>query len=96
MTWIFGIIDPPGKVIESGLAPRMSPSPFPTLIFMLYILATCIPTLAVIVRRLHDIGKSGWMLLVGLIPIVGTIWMFILLITDSQPGENEYGLNPKI
>ena len=51
--------------------------------------------LAVQVRRLHDIGKSGWWLLVNLIPVVGQIWLFVLLVRDSTPGENAYGANPK-
>ncbi len=58
-------------------------------------LAMLIPSLAVGVRRLHDIGKSGWMLLVVLIPLIGAIWLIILLVTDSTPGSNEYGANPK-
>jgi uncharacterized membrane protein YhaH (DUF805 family) len=58
-------------------------------------LAIFIPSLAVGVRRLHDVGKSGWMLLIGLIPIIGTIWLLILLVSDSQPGVNKWGANPK-
>jgi len=44
---------------------------------------------------LHDIGKSGWMMLVALIPLIGSIWLIVLLVTDRQPGSNEYGANPK-
>lgn len=54
-----------------------------------------LPGLAVIVRRLHDTGHSGWWWFINLIPIIGWIWMFVLLVTDSQPGENAYGPNPK-
>lgn len=54
-----------------------------------------IPSIAVSVRRLHDIGKSGWMLLIILIPIVGAIWLLILAVKDSNSGENKYGINPK-
>ncbi len=61
----------------------------------LYSLVVFIPGIAVGVRRLHDIGKSGWMLLVAFIPIVGVIWLIVLLATDSTPGENQYGPNPK-
>ena len=46
-------------------------------------------------RRLHDIGKSGWMLFVILIPIIGAIWLLVLLVTDGKPGDNIYGNNPK-
>ncbi len=65
------------------------------LFYILYALAVFIPSLAVSVRRLHDVGKSGWMLLVGLIPIIGAIWLLVLMVTDSKPGENKYGPNPK-
>lgn len=53
-----------------------------------------IPSLSVCVRRLHDIGKSGWMLLVGLIPYIGGIILLILYCKDSKE-DNEYGTNPK-
>ena len=62
---------------------------------ILYNLLILIPSIAVAVRLLHDIGKSGWMLLIGLIPIVGAIWLLILLLRDSEAGENKYGPNPK-
>jgi uncharacterized membrane protein YhaH (DUF805 family) len=65
------------------------------LIGVLYSLFILIPSLAVWVRRLHDINKSGWMILVGLIPLVGAIWLIVLGATDGTPGENEYGKNPK-
>lgn len=63
--------------------------------YAIYSLAVFIPGLAVGIRRLHDIGKSGWYILLGLIPCIGSIWLIVLLATDSQPGENEYGPNPK-
>ena len=63
---------------------------------LLYNLLILIPSLAVAVRRLHDIGKSGWMLFIGLIPLVGAIWLLILLLRDSEAGENKYGPNPKL
>jgi uncharacterized membrane protein YhaH (DUF805 family) len=61
----------------------------------IYALAMLIPGLAVSVRRLHDVGKSGWMLLVVFIPVIGGIWLFVLTLLDSQPGNNQYGDNPK-
>ena len=51
--------------------------------------------LSVTVRRLHDVGKSGWFYLINLIPFVGQIILLIFLIKDSEPGENKYGPNPK-
>ncbi|HET53630.1 MAG TPA: DUF805 domain-containing protein [Ignavibacteria bacterium] len=64
-------------------------------LYGLYVLAMLIPGLAVAVRRLHDVGKSGWMILIALIPLVGAIWLLVLMVTDSNPGENQYGQNPK-
>jgi uncharacterized membrane protein YhaH (DUF805 family) len=61
----------------------------------LYGLVVLLPSLAVSVRRLHDTGKSGWMILINLIPLIGIIWILILMIKDSDPGDNEYGPNPK-
>ena len=64
-------------------------------IYIIYALFVITPTIAVAIRRLHDIGKSGWMVLISLIPFIGGIWMIILMIRDSNPGDNEYGPNPK-
>src|SRR5690554_5219668 len=61
----------------------------------LYLIALIIPGLAVGVRRLHDIGKSGWMMLILFIPIIGVIWLLVLMLMDSVPGDNQYGANPK-
>jgi uncharacterized membrane protein YhaH (DUF805 family) len=63
---------------------------------MLYSLAVLIPGIAVSVRRLHDTNRSGWWLLIGLIPLVGAIALLIFMVQDSQDGENEYGSNPKL
>ena len=60
-----------------------------------YMIIMMLPSMAVTVRRLHDIGKSGWMILIGLIPFVGGVWLFVLMLMDSQPSENKYGHNPK-
>ena len=65
------------------------------LFYCLYYLAFLIPGIAVSVRRLHDIGKSGWFLFISLIPIIGSIWLVVLFCTDGTAGENEYGANPK-
>jgi uncharacterized membrane protein YhaH (DUF805 family) len=62
---------------------------------LLYCLAVLIPGLAVTVRRLHDTGKSGGWIFICLIPIVGWIWLLVLVCTDSKPEVNKYGANPK-
>jgi uncharacterized membrane protein YhaH (DUF805 family) len=57
----------------------------------IYGLAVIIPSLAVAVRRLHDTGRSGWWLLIGLIPFVGAIILIVFYVLEGQPGDNEYG-----
>ena len=61
----------------------------------IYALAIFLPSLAVLIRRLHDIGKAGVWFLIFLIPCVGGIWLIVLLCQDSMPGTNEFGANPK-
>tara|TARA_B100001250_G_scaffold362602_1_gene341406 strand:+ start:48 stop:491 length:444 start_codon:yes stop_codon:yes gene_type:complete len=94
-----------------------------TVLSTLYYFATLIPALAVSVRRIHDVGKSGWVLLtpvapyfisafllfsfpqylgliwvagiLSIISLIGSIWIFVLFCSNSKPGENKYGTNPK-
>ncbi len=54
-------------------------------------LALLIPSLAVTVRRLHDIGKGGGWIFISLIPFIGAIWLLILVIMKGEPGENRFG-----
>ena len=68
---------------------------FTFILVWIYILATMIPGLAVSVRRLHDTGRSGWLYLLFLIPLVGTILWLVFMAEDGTPGENQYGPNPK-
>ena len=63
-------------------------------IYSLYALGVIIPATAVAARRLHDIGKSGWMMLWTLLPLIGFIMLIVWLCTDSA-SDNEYGPNPK-
>lgn len=58
-------------------------------------LLVVIPSISVGVRRLHDIGKSGWWYLVAFIPLIGGLILLYFAVLDSQPGENQYGPNPK-
>jgi uncharacterized membrane protein YhaH (DUF805 family) len=61
----------------------------------IFIMGILVPSLAVIVRRLHDLGKSGGYFFVRFIPIVGGIWYLVLMCTDGTWGSNQYGPNPK-
>lgn len=57
--------------------------------------ALLLPSLAVTVRRLHDTGRTGWFVLIGFIPCIGTIVMLVFTATEGEPGQNKYGPNPK-
>ncbi len=61
----------------------------------IYMLAILIPGIAVSVRRLHDTGRSGGWLLIGLIPLIGAVALLVFLVQDSKSGQNQYGANPK-
>ena len=61
----------------------------------LFLLAMIIPGLAVRVRRLHDIGCSGWFILIGLIPGLGGLALFVMSLLDGTSGPNEFGPDPK-
>lgn len=62
----------------------------------IYSLAVLIPSLAVSFRRLHDTGRSGWWILLVLIPILGALVLLVFMVLDSEQGENEYGPSPKL
>lgn len=66
-----------------------------TIAYYIYSLLVLIPSLAVIVRRLHDMGKSGWYILLLFFPIIGWIWLLVLLCMESEFGPNKWGKNPK-
>lgn len=61
----------------------------------LYSLAVLLPSLAVGARRLHDTGRSGWWLLISLIPLIGSIILIVFMCQDSESNANRFGPNPK-
>jgi uncharacterized membrane protein YhaH (DUF805 family) len=61
---------------------------------LLYSLALLIPGLAVAMRRLHDTGRSGWWLLIGLVPCIGLIVLIVFFATEGDRGPNQYGSAP--
>jgi uncharacterized membrane protein YhaH (DUF805 family) len=67
----------------------------PGFLGLIYALAVLLPAIAVSVRRLHDTDRSGWWLLIALVPIVGAIVLLVFMVQDSKPGTNLYGIYPK-
>ena len=96
--WMFALFNvifiASAMILDTVLVVTIGELPYGVFYF-LYSLAVLIPGLAVYVRRLHDIGKSGWMILIAIIPIIGPIWLLVLTLTASNHGENKYGSNPK-
>jgi uncharacterized membrane protein YhaH (DUF805 family) len=98
--WMFALFNAiVGAVLYSvSLAAAWQSSSLSTFFFALYfvyVLAALVPGWAVGARRLHDTGKSGWWWLIALVPFVGAIILIVFWVTDSQPGDNQYGPNPK-
>lgn len=81
--------------IVDGLTGMFNPEAGIGLLGGLYTLAVLLPSLAVLVRRLHDTNRSGWWVLIALIPLIGAIVLLVFVLLDSQSGENQYGPNPK-
>ena len=65
------------------------------LLSTIFSLAILIPSIAVSVRRLHDIDRTGWWVLISLVPLIGWIVLLVFHVQDSTPGPNKYGPNPK-
>lgn len=65
------------------------------IIYVVYTLGVLIPGLAVLVRRLHDTDRSGWWVLISLVPLIGFIVLLVFVVQDGTPSQNQYGANPK-
>ena len=92
--WMFVIANAIVATILSMIGGAIS-STFGSVISGIWSLALVVPNLALSVRRLHDIGKSGKSLLIVLIPIVGVIILLVWAAKEGDTGENEYGADPK-
>jgi len=86
-SFVLGFID--------GMIGSFSPEAGMGLLGGIYTLAILIPGLAVSVRRLHDTERSGWWLLIGLVPLIGAIVLLVFMVQDSKAGSNKFGENPK-
>jgi uncharacterized membrane protein YhaH (DUF805 family) len=90
--WMFFLIN---ILVAIALAIIEAILGLPGILGGIYALALLIPGIAVTVRRLHDTGRTGWWILIGLVPVIGFIVLLVFMVLDSQPGDNAYGPNPK-
>ena len=84
-----------GLMIIDGVTGTFSAESGIGLLSGIYALAVLIPSIAVMVRRLHDTNRSGWWFWIVLIPIIGAIVLIVFLASDSKPEESKYGASPK-
>ncbi len=68
---------------------------FGGILYWVVVLALLLPALGVAVRRLHDTDRTGWWLLIGLIPLVGLIVLLVFYVQPGTAGDNQYGADPK-
>lgn len=96
--WIFELMNTAITVALFALAVMLGRGGYEYFLFLpfLFVVAMIIPSLASSVRRLHDINLSGWWLLITAVPVVGPFIFLAMTVTDSKPGENRFGPNPKL
>lgn len=92
--WIFSFVNFVILMVLAGIG-QLGGIEWATNIAVLFVLVFVLPSIAVTIRRLHDIGRTGWWWLIQLVPYVGTVVMIVFACFDSQPGDNKYGPNPK-
>ncbi|MFG3345987.1 DUF805 domain-containing protein [Streptomyces sp. NPDC048018] len=90
--WMFQLFNLLASIIASVIDGALGIQ----LLSLIYLLAVLVPSLAIAVRRLHDTGRSGWWLLIGLIPLVGAIVLLVFYCTEGDQAPNEHGTNPKL
>ncbi len=83
------------KLLDRGLG-AITHNGVGDLVYYLCIAVLFLPGIAVNVRRLHDVNKSGWFMFLNLVPIIGFIWILVLTCLDGTRGENKYGSDPKL
>ena len=90
--WMFALFN---VLIAIGLGVVDGVIGSPGILGMLYGLGVLIPGLAVSIRRLHDTNRSGWWLLIALVPLIGAIALLIFYVQEGDAGSNQFGSNPK-
>lgn len=85
----------PMMLADPAFAPATGASSTVLMIYGFVLLALLVPSLAVAFRRLHDTNRKGWWILIGLIPLIGQLVLFIFYLLDGTPGPNRFGPDPK-
>ena len=97
--WMFVLFNLVVSIVLNIAAQILANLPAIGIIFgfipLLYSLAILLPSLGLGIRRLHDTNRSGWWLLIGLIPLVGLIVLIVFAVQEGTPGDNQFGPNPK-
>jgi len=82
-------------VAAIGVAANGAKSQGPDVLVLAVILFFILPNITVTVRRLHDSDRSGFWYLIGALPLIGGIWLFVLTLLDGSSGENRFGPDPR-
>ncbi|MFJ6636480.1 DUF805 domain-containing protein [Streptomyces sp. NPDC091376] len=90
--WMFVLFNFIAAVVLYALDLALGTAP---VIYGIYVLAVFLPSLGVMIRRLHDTDRSGWWFLIAFIPLVGAIILLVFLASEGKSAENKYGTNPK-
>ncbi|MFD7627709.1 DUF805 domain-containing protein [Streptomyces sp. NPDC059851] len=90
--WMFTLFNVLALIVVAVLDSAIGTYP---LLYLIYALAVLLPGLGVAVRRLHDTGKSGWWMFIAFVPLVGGIWLLVLMASEGHPQPNQYGPSPK-
>jgi uncharacterized membrane protein YhaH (DUF805 family) len=98
--WYFHLVNAVVMIFLGLFAVAFSDQNKPALIafglMFTYAFVVFVPSIAVTIRRLHDIGKSGWWYCIAFVPFIGGLILLVLTLLDSEPDRNEYGPNPKV
>jgi uncharacterized membrane protein YhaH (DUF805 family) len=95
--WIFELMNSAIVLALFAFAVALGKVGYPYFLSLpfLYVAATTIPSLSSLIRRLHDTNRTAWWLFISVLPVVGPFILLGFIVTDSDPGENRFGPNPK-
>lgn len=84
------------QIVDRFVDPPAGDMPYAVgIVYLVVVLANFLPSLAVMVRRLHDTNRSGWWFLIVLVPLLGAILLIVWFCTKGTEGDNRFGPNPK-